>query len=165
MKKPEPWPVMISLPLGILGVFGMPNCRKNFSNGEPGGNGLSSLVSLESAWRSILTRTEITAGFTLSTMSAKPTGRSGSCWTFLVRFCASTAVPSGLPFGGGKNAATPIPAIAVVKSAIRRADKMRRDGRKLPFITRLQIDWFRRPTEVAAQQDEAVTLTAHCRQH
>src|ERR1700733_2443407 len=57
-----------------------PNCRKNFSIGEPGANGtaclslLSSLMLAMFAVSSILTRTEMTAGFTLVTRSANPAG-------------------------------------------------------------------------------------------
>src|ERR1700679_3188601 len=57
-----------------------PNCRKNFSIGEPGANGtvwlsvLSSLMLAMFAVSSILTRTEMAAGFILGTRSANPAG-------------------------------------------------------------------------------------------
>ncbi len=70
---------MTCLPCGIIpfGIPGKPNCWKNFCIGEPGGNGL-----LPSLWPtpfvlvdcSILTRTEMTAGFTFATRSAKLAG-------------------------------------------------------------------------------------------
>src|SRR5215510_5257159 len=55
------------------GVSGSPNRR----NERPEGDSLESReVSLPDLPASNLTRTEITAGFTLSTTSAKPTGRA-----------------------------------------------------------------------------------------
>ena len=53
----------------------MPKRLKNRSIGEPGGNGESPSKLIVRAPPSTLTRTEITEGFTFSTMSAKPTGR------------------------------------------------------------------------------------------
>src|SRR6202051_4226574 len=127
MKKPEPWPVTTSLPPG---AFGPPNLRKNRSNGEPGGNGMSSSVRAELAERSNLTRTEITEGLTFSTMSAKPTGRCGSCWTLSVRFCASADVPNRSACRAKTNTAAAKPATVVASSAKRRADSVER-GRLL----------------------------------
>ena len=53
----------------------MPKRRKNRSIGEPCGNGGSSLDAGGARRSRSCTRTEITAGFTFSTMSAKPIGR------------------------------------------------------------------------------------------
>ena len=53
--------------------------RKKRSIGEPGGNGESPSKPIVCGPPSTLTRTEITAGFTFSTMSAKPTGRCAFC--------------------------------------------------------------------------------------
>src|SRR5467141_3966105 len=58
---------------------GPPKRRKKRSIGEPGWNGESSLLfalSSLATFSLMLTFTEITDGFTRSTMSAKPTGRS-----------------------------------------------------------------------------------------
>jgi hypothetical protein len=75
MKKPEPCAVPKRRPRGTFGMpSGSPKRLKNFSSGEPLGNGKSSSDEAESV--RILTRTEITAGFTFSTMSAKPVGRA-----------------------------------------------------------------------------------------
>ena len=60
-----------------VGSFRRPKRRKNRSIGELGGNGSSPSKPIVLAPLRILTRTEITAGFTFSTMSAKPIGR----WT------------------------------------------------------------------------------------
>ena len=51
-----------------------PNWSKNFSKGDPGFASLSSLspMPVVLAVSSILTRTEITAGFTFATTSANP---------------------------------------------------------------------------------------------
>src|SRR5580700_2309089 len=147
MKKPEPWPVTTSLPPG---AFGPPNLRKNRSNGEPGGNGMSSSVRPEFAGRSNLTRTEITEGLTFSTMSAKPTGRCGSCWTLSVRFCACAKVPNRSARGANTSAAAPKPATVVASSAKRRAESVERD--LLPCITVSKS--LRRPaTDGAPAQD------------
>ena len=76
MKKPEPTPVTTWF-FDRLGELGEPNRGKNFSNGDPGANPNSSAPPEPPdaiAVCSILTRTEITAGFTLATISAKPTG-------------------------------------------------------------------------------------------
>ena len=60
--------------VGLPGMpSGMPKRRKNCSIGEPLGNG-SSRSDESCGPASDLTRTEITAGFTFSTMSAKPIG-------------------------------------------------------------------------------------------
>ena len=56
---------------------GIPKRRKN--SRKPGGMYSSLLRPLVCAPPSILTRTEITAGFTFSTMSAKPTGACSLC--------------------------------------------------------------------------------------
>ena len=57
-------------------LSGPPKRRKKRSIGEPGWNGVSSLLPLSSlaTFSVILTFTEITDGFTRSTMSAKPVG-------------------------------------------------------------------------------------------
>ena len=92
-------------------MLGSPKRLKKRSNGEPGGNGSSSSLELELTGRSILTRTEITDGFTFSTISAKPTGRCASCCTFSVRFCACAAAPKnwdlGPTLGATRSAAAP----------------------------------------------------------
>ena len=67
-------------PRGLRGVSprspsGEPKRLKKRSIGEPGGNGESPSKFIWRAPPSTLTRTEITEGFTFSTMSAKPTGR------------------------------------------------------------------------------------------
>src|SRR5256885_10461802 len=88
MKKPEPWP-MVKLrprgPRGRSGVYcpsGMPKRRKKRSIGEPGGKGESPPSKLiVRGPPSTLTRTEITEGFTFSTISAKPTGRC-AVWAY-----------------------------------------------------------------------------------
>src|SRR5712671_2337258 len=76
MKKPEPWPVRMLRPREddrAPGVSGWPKRR----NTRPEGESLESReVSLPGLPASNLTRTEITAGLTLSTTSAKPTGRA-----------------------------------------------------------------------------------------
>src|ERR1700761_3610716 len=77
MKKPEPTPVIVG-PFGRP-ELGEPKPRKKFGNGDPGANPNSSAPPEPPdtmAACSIFTRTEITAGFTLATMSAKPTGRA-----------------------------------------------------------------------------------------
>ena len=71
MKKPEPSPVMICWPCaccGKFGMFGMPNWRKNFCIGLVVAELLLIAASAAGGLSppcSILTRTEITAGFTL----------------------------------------------------------------------------------------------------
>src|SRR6516165_604431 len=138
MKKPEPWPVTTSLPFG---VFGAPKRRKKRSNGEPGGNGRSSSLRPEFAGRSTLTRTEITAGLTFSTISANPTGRCDSCCTLSVRFCACAAAPNRSAFGatfGTTNATALKPAIVVASSAARRTASIERDHKQLLCIRYLQ---------------------------
>src|SRR5215203_3657171 len=88
MKKPDPWPVTWPRPPprgpprkpGGM-PSGPPKRRKKRSIGEPGWNGESSLLLLLAlsslpAFSAMLTFTEITDGFTRSTMSAKPIGFS-----------------------------------------------------------------------------------------
>src|SRR4051812_11326735 len=80
MKNPDPSPATGARRCGVsLGMMGRPNCSKNFSKGEPGLNenvlpflSLSELAVFEALF--IVTRTEMTAGFTLATKSAKPVG-------------------------------------------------------------------------------------------
>src|SRR5712692_9269410 len=77
MKKPEPWPTMkLRPPRGLRGwsllPSGRPKRRKNCS--RPGGRSRL-LKPMVREPPSTLTRTEMTEGFTFSTMSAKPTGR------------------------------------------------------------------------------------------
>ena len=57
-------------------AFGVPKRLKNFSIGEPLRERASRLREDVSPTGRILTRTEITAGLTFSTMSAKPIGRA-----------------------------------------------------------------------------------------
>ena len=68
-------------------AFGHAEALEEFSIGEPFGNGSSSPLSEVCVSVRILTRTEITAGFTFSTMSAKPAGRA-TCCASCDRFCA-----------------------------------------------------------------------------
>src|ERR1700752_4764450 len=101
MKKPEPRPVIIwccSTPGGRL-----PNCRKNFSNGEPfigGGRNDSSpwFEPDELDPSSILTRTEMTAGLTLATKSAKP---RGPCSPSDACAAGGPSMPLHLPYADG----------------------------------------------------------------
>ncbi len=97
MKKPEPWPV--TMPRPPRGPprkpggkpSGPPKRRKKRSIGEPGWNGESSLLSLLSflaTFSLMLTFTEITDGFTRSTISAKPTGFSTLRTSLLTCACA-----------------------------------------------------------------------------
>jgi hypothetical protein len=86
MKKPEPWPMEKLRPRGPRGMSppprspsGAPKRLKKRSIGEPGGNGESPSKPIIFGPPSTLTRTEITEGFTFSTMSAKPTGRCALC--------------------------------------------------------------------------------------
>ena len=72
---------------------GKPNCLKNFSIGEPGSKRIDVLIivsrscSSSFADSSILTRTEITAGFTFATISANPAGdcAASAAWADLSR--------------------------------------------------------------------------------
>src|ERR1043166_4260874 len=147
MKKPEPWAMLNWRPRGIFGMFGMfgipgpPKRRKNCSSDEPGGNGRSSLLNCicsrcETA--SALTRTPITAGFTRSTMSAKPTGRAAfSALTWAAAVDGKEKFV-GAP-GPANKAAAPRPA-TVASKTIRRADKIFRGaGGVLVDITSLSI--------------------------
>ena len=148
MKKPEPWPVTVLRRCGAPDpLSGEPKRRKNCSKGDPGGNGRSWPLRPEfSALPSILTRTETTAGFTFSTMSAKPTGRA-TCCACCVRFCACAAKRSalGAKLGAMTKAAALNPAIVVARSANRRAESTPRGlGEKFPLINRLQIGVVRR---------------------
>src|ERR1700704_6766787 len=96
MKKPEPGPV--TAPRPPRGPprrpggkpSGPPKRRKKRSIGEPGWNGESSLLELSSlaTFSLILTFTEITDGFTRSTMSAKPAGFSTLRTSLLTCACA-----------------------------------------------------------------------------
>ena len=99
MKKPEPWPV--TGPRPPRGPprrpggkpSGPPKRRKKRSIGEPGWNGeSSSLLALSSpfgVFSAMLILTEITDGFTRSTMSAKPIGRSTLRTSVLTCACAA----------------------------------------------------------------------------
>src|ERR1043165_9890025 len=84
MKKPEPCPVVNRWrgrsPRRPGIPSGRPNRRKKYSNGEFCPDELSSPPSSEVCGPApILTRTEITAGFTFSTISANPAGRCADC--------------------------------------------------------------------------------------
>ena len=134
MRKPEPWPLTKLRPRGALPCpgmpSGMPKRRKNCSIGEPLGNG-SSRSDESCGPASDLTRTEITAGFTFSTMSAKPIG----CARLLAscdRFCASAAGVLNVTPGATKYAPALSPAMVVARRARRRAERP-------PFWLRLAI--------------------------
>ena len=83
MKKPEPWPVTELRPRGDAARRAWrrrhPEAAEKRSICEPGGNSICRRSPSACEPASTLTRTEITAGFTFSTMSANPTGR----WTLL----------------------------------------------------------------------------------
>src|SRR5690348_415199 len=121
MKKPEPCAVPNWRPRGA--PSGMPKRLKNFSIGEPFGNGTSS-SDLDCADVRILTRTEITAGFTFSTMSAKPVGRA-TCCACCDRFCANAPVEFGRKLRATKNEAAVRLQMVVARSAMRRAERLR----------------------------------------
>ena len=69
-------------------------------------------------------KTEITAGFTFSTMSAKPTGRA-TCWACCERFCASVGGANGEKLGATSTPPTARPATVVARSASRRSGRIR----------------------------------------
>src|SRR2546423_15084119 len=104
MKNPDPGPV--TGPRPPRGPprgkpSGPPKRRKKRSIGEPGWNGESSLLELSSLaiFSLMLTLTEITDGFTPSTISAKPIGFStfrDSFFTFaLPGLCETATGPDG----------------------------------------------------------------------
>src|SRR3981081_995930 len=96
MKKPEAGPDTAQLPqhgpppLRGGKPSGPPKRLKKRSIGEPGWNGESSLLLLSSlaSFSAMLTFTEITDGFTRSTMSAKPTGCATLRTSLLTCACA-----------------------------------------------------------------------------
>jgi hypothetical protein len=109
MKKPEPWPVTAPRPRAVTAQArgqpsGPPKRRKKRSIGEPGWNGESSLLALSSlaTFSLMLTFTEITDGFTRSTMSAKPTGFSTLRTSLLTCACAALLKMSTGPGDGLK---------------------------------------------------------------
>src|ERR1700736_5178365 len=134
MKNPEPWPV--TTPRPPRGPprspggkpSGPPKRRKKRSIGEPGWNGdESSLLLLElsslATFSLILTFTEITDGFTRSTMSAKPTGFSTLRTSLLTCACAGLLKISTGPGDGAKPyTATPRPATTEAINANLRAE-------------------------------------------
>ena len=88
---------------GIPGMpFSPPKRRKKRSIGEPGWNGVSSSeLSSLATFSLMLTLTEMTDGFTRSTMSAKPIGRATLLTSLATCACAglvnrSAGVPVGL---------------------------------------------------------------------
>src|ERR1700742_1264591 len=97
MKKPDPCPVTAPCPRGVPRrpggkPSGPPKRRKKRSIGEPGGNGeSSSLLALSSLaeFSVMLTLTEITDGFTRSTISAKPIGCATLRTSLLTCACAA----------------------------------------------------------------------------
>ena len=107
MKKPEPWPVTGPRPPRGRRPGGRPSGppkrRKKRSIGEPGWNGESSLLlsSFLASFSWMLTLTEITDGFTRSTMSAKPTGCATLlCTSLLTCACAALVkMSTGRPDG------------------------------------------------------------------
>src|SRR3984885_13542041 len=111
MKKPEPWPVTAPWPRGPPRSpggkpSGPPKRRKKRSIGDPGWNGesslLLSLLSFLATFSLILTLTEITDGFTRSTMSAKPTGCATLRTSLLTCACAALVKTSTGPDDGLK---------------------------------------------------------------
>src|SRR5262249_7338173 len=114
MKKPEPSAAMLCR---NCGMSRKPNCRKNWSSGEPCWRG-EALLSRLFIWAvlSMRTRTETTAGLTRATRSAKPPGGAASA------AAAGAIHPSVFgPFTltSATSAATHTPAIDA-SSAIRR---------------------------------------------
>src|SRR5207248_3904008 len=135
MKKPEPWPV--TGPRPPRGPprrpggkpSGPPKRRKKRSIGDPGGNGeSSSLLALSSLelLSAILILTEITDGFTRSTMSAKPIGRSTLRTSLLTCACAALVKTSTGPCGLKPYTAAPRPATTEAISANLRAENSER---------------------------------------
>src|ERR1700743_503296 len=103
MKKPEPCPVTTPCPRGPPRrpggrPSGPPQRRQKRSIGDPGGNGESPLSpsSLEATFSLMLTLTEITDGFTCSTMSAKPTGWAALWVSLLTCACAAGVEDSNM---------------------------------------------------------------------
>src|SRR5665213_1113990 len=136
MKKPEPWPVIAPCPRGPPRMpggkpSGPPKRRKKRSIGEPGWNGESSLLSsLDATFSVMLTLTEITDGFTCSTMSAKPTGCATLCTSLLTCACAALVKISIGPFELKPYTATPRPATTeAIKANLREENSERRDDR------------------------------------
>ncbi len=93
MKKPEPWPRMTLWPPRCGAPSGMPGMPKRRKNSRSPG-GISLLARPVVCPPSSFTRTDITAGLTLATMSAKPTGALSLC-ACSVRFCASASRIAG----------------------------------------------------------------------
>src|SRR5207302_3605500 len=104
--------------------------RKKRSIGDPGGNGeSSSLLALSSfeLLSAILILTEITDGFTRSTMSANPIGRSTLRTSLLTCACAALVKTSSGPCCGEKPyTAAPRPATTEAISANLRAENSER---------------------------------------
>ena len=87
--------------------------------------------SPDSAGRSILTRTEITAGFTFSTMSAKPDRALRqllACCGQILRMRRTGENRRSGSVRREESAAAPKPAIVVARSATRRADRIAARG-------------------------------------
>src|SRR5215212_3455018 len=136
MKNPEPCPVTAPRPRGVPrkpgGMpSGEPKRRKNRSIGEPGWNGVaSSLLPLSSlvSFSLMLTFTEITDGFTRSTISAKPTGFCTLLTSLLTCACAALPKISAGPMDGLKPyAPTPRPAATeAINANLRNDDRERR---------------------------------------
>src|SRR5262245_809386 len=99
MKKPEPCAMLNWRPRGEFGELGAPGMPKRLKNcSRPGGRS-SPLDCI--CWRcddvSGLTRTPITAGFTRSTMSAKPVGRAAfSALTWPLDWALAVVVMNGM---------------------------------------------------------------------
>src|SRR5215211_7411411 len=74
----------------------------------------------------ILTRTEITAGFTFSTMSANPIGPGTRCASAERFWAYAAGTPCLKSKLGAKNVAAPRPAMVVARRATRRAEKVLR---------------------------------------
>src|ERR1700682_5051924 len=142
MKKPEPWPVTAPRPPRPPPgpprrpggkPSGPPKRRKKRSIGEPGWNGESSsllaLSSLLATFSLILTLTDITDGFTRSTMSAKPTGCATLRTSLLTCAWAAVVNTSTGPCDGEEpQTATPRPATTEAISANLRAENSVRRG-------------------------------------
>src|SRR5207244_10345077 len=109
---------------------GPPKRRKKRSIGEPGWNGESSLSLLALSSFAVLSEmlilTEITDGFTRSTMSAKPIGRSTLRTSLLTCACAALVKTSTGPCGLKPYTAAPRPATTEAISANLRAEKRER---------------------------------------
>src|SRR5690242_16904269 len=135
MKKPEPTPVIISwCGMRRPGPFSKLYWRKNFSKGVPWKGDMSSPLvcgESESAVWSILTFTEITAGFTLLIRSAKPTGPDCT-W-----IGAAEAGALNWPDASPPNASAEPMMATEPSSARRRRGRMRRRG--VSFVAVMNI--------------------------